>query len=136
MKSLPKNTQQIILLVGDSVLILLITLIGFASHGTLETAGGRILTTFIPLLLAWFAVAPFMGCYDVIHSSQSKQLWRPFWAMLVAGPLAGFLRGVMLGNSPILPLFVLIISGVSAFSILAWRFFYLLWLRRKNYRNG
>jgi hypothetical protein len=121
-----------VLLAGDILVLILVTVFGFASHGTLATAGSRLLTTFIPLGLAWFAVAPFLGCYDLTKVSEARQLWRPFWAMVIAGPLAAFLRSVMLGNVPVLPLFVLIISGTSALSILAWRLIYPVLTRRSN----
>lgn len=109
-----------ILIAGDFAALALITAIGFASHGTLDTAGPRMLSTMIPLIAAWAATAPFLGAYELERAVDKRQLWRPFWAMILAGPLAAWLRGIWLG-APILPLFVLILTGVGALGILIWR---------------
>ena len=122
---------QLVLLVGDVLTISLVTVLGFASHGTLGNAGSRMLTTFVPLVIAWFMVAPFLGVYDLVYASTVRQLWRPFWAAVLAGPMAAWLRGVWL-NAPILPLFVVVLGGVSALSLLAWRGLYILILSRQK----
>jgi hypothetical protein len=128
---MPSRKAQIsILVTGDVITIALVTGFGFATHGTLGTAGARLLTTFIPMLLAWFAVAPFLGAYDPDRAMQLRQLWRPFWAMVLAAPLASWLRAVWL-NAPILWLFVLVLGGFSALGILAWRTLYVLVVARR-----
>jgi hypothetical protein len=128
---MPSRKAQIsTLVIGDVVTIALVTGIGFAMHGTLGTAGFRMLTTFVPLLIAWIAVAPFLGAYDPGRAMDAPQLWRPFWAMVLAAPLAGWLRGVWL-NAPILWLFVLVLGGFSALGILAWRALYILFSARR-----
>lgn len=78
------------------------------------------LTTFIPLVLGWGLIAPFLGVYDPARATDWRQLWRPFWAMVLAGPMVGWLRGVWL-DQVILPIFVVVLGGVSALAILAWR---------------
>lgn len=127
-----KNKQMIILLAGDSLALALITLVGFATHGEAGTAGARMLTTFVPLLVSWLMIAPFLGAYDMQRVADLRQLWRPFYAMVLAGPFAGWLRGMLLGNAPILPLFVIVLGGFSALAILAWRVLYALFLIRKR----
>lgn len=110
---------------GDIFTLGLVTIFGFASHDELGSAGWRMLTTFVPLILAWFLVSPHLGVYQPARLSDPRQLWRPFWAMVLAGPFAAWLRGFWL-NTPIQPLFVIIIGGVSALAILVWRVIY--WL--------
>lgn len=120
------------LLAGDIVTLGLVTLFGFASHDLLNTAASRILTTFIPLLISWLLIAPFLGNYDLGRMLRPVNLWRPFYAMVLAGPMAGFLRGVMLGNAPVLPVFVVVLGGISALALLAWRtLFWFLVLRKQ-----
>jgi hypothetical protein len=123
--------RQLILLAGDLIVLVAVTAVGFASHGTLGSAGERILATFVPLVAAWFMVAPFLGAYDVNRAEDLRQLWRPFWAMVLAGPMAALLRGFLL-NSPILPIFVVVLGGISALSILGWRLIYALFAARKG----
>ncbi len=127
-KMTPKQKLGL-LLGGDILTLILVTVAGFATHGTAATAGGRMFTTLIPLALAWFLSGPFLGCYDLERASQPRQLWRPFWAMALAGPLAAWGRALMLGNAPILPVFVLVLMGVGAFSLLAWRIIFILIVR-------
>ena len=129
--NITKNGKQLgLLLAGDLAAIGIVTLAGFATHGTAGTAGARMLTTFIPLTLAWFLTAPFLGAYNLPWTASYRQLWRPFWAMVLAGPLAAVLRGFMLGNAPILPIFVVVLGGVGALGMLAWRALYALVVSR------
>jgi hypothetical protein len=76
------------------------------------------------MLVAWLLVAPHLGVFDPARASAARQLWRPFWAMILAAPLGAWLRGLWLG-SPVMLNFVWIIGGVNALAILAWRALYL-----------
>ena len=114
------NLERATLITGDIITLAIVTVIGFASHGTAGTAGSRMLTTFIPLVIAWFIIAPLLHSFDREVYLDIKQLWRPLLAMILASPMVAWLRGVLL-NSPILPLFVIILGGVSAVGILLWR---------------
>jgi len=120
-----KSARIMGVLAGDVITLALVTLAGFATHNELGTAGFRLLTTFIPLLLAWLLLSPHLRVYDPGYFIHPAQLWRPFWAMILAAPLAGWMRGVWL-NAPIQPVFVLVLGGVSSLALLAWRSIY--WL--------
>jgi hypothetical protein len=128
-------TDHYVLIVGDIITLAIVTIIGFASHGTADTAGTRMLTTFIPLVAAWLLIAPFLHVYDRGRALDGRQLWRPVLAMIVAAPMAAWLRGMML-SSPILPVFVLILGGVSVVSILLWRALYWLVANRLKRTDG
>jgi hypothetical protein len=52
--------------------------------------------------------------------------------MVLAGPLAAWMRGVLLGNAPILPVFVVVLGGVSALALLAWRALYCFTFARRS----
>lgn len=121
-----KNQEIWILLTGDGITLGLVTLVGFVTHGTLGSAGLRIFATFIPLVIGWLAASPFLRLYQEEYVRQPRELWRPLWAMLLAGPLACWLRGALL-QTPILPIFVLVITGVGALGLLTWRGIYLGW---------
>jgi hypothetical protein len=130
-----KKPRIIWLLVGDMVTLGLVTIFGFASHGTLSTAGERILTTLLPVLVSWLLVAPFLGAYRLEWASDWRQLWRPFWAMVLAAPLAAWMRAVWL-ESVIMPVFVVVLGGISAIAILIWRLIYWVILTRLDKTNG
>jgi hypothetical protein len=56
--------------------------------------------------------------------------------MILAGPMAAFLRSLFLGGAPILPVFIVILGGISALSLLVWRGLF-AWLGiRKRSGNG
>ena len=126
-----KNKNILFLCLGDIIVLALATLLGFATHGEAATAGTRMLTTFVPLVVSWLMVAPFLGAYDLQRVKDIRQIWRPFYAMVLAGPLAGWMRGVLLGNAPILPVFVVVLGGTSALALTAWRCLYWLIVYRK-----
>ena len=120
-----------LLIVGDIITLVLVMVIGFASHGTLGSAGARMLTTFFPTAVAWFLVAPVVGLYDLKLISEPRNLWRPVYAMLLAAPFAAWLRGILL-NSPILAPFVAVLVGTGALAVFLWRvIFYLFYSRKK-----
>lgn len=129
-------TQLHILLAAGDVLVLgLVTLYGFASHNQLGSAGSRMLTTFIPLLISWFLVSPHLQVFDLQRAALPVELWRPFWAMVLAAPLAVFIRAVML-NSAINPIFVVILGGVAALALVAWRAIFLWVVLRRSRSHG
>jgi len=113
------------LVIGDLLTLALVTVFGFATHRELSTAGMRMLTTFVPLVAAWIFVSPHIGAYHSTKIDDPRNLWRPVWAMFLAGPIAGWLRGIWLGRS-IQPVFVAVLAGVSAAAIFVWRGIY--WL--------
>lgn len=118
-----------LLVAGDVVVIFLVTLVGFASHNRLGSGVMRILTTFIPVLVGWVLVGIHVGVFDPARAANPRQLWRPFWAMVLAGPFAGWMRGLLLGI-PVAPIFVIILGGFSALSLLVWRT--LFWFLTRN----
>jgi hypothetical protein len=125
MKKLP------LLIFGDLLALLIITLIGFANHNELLTFPvGRMLTTFLPLLAGWFLIAPWLGLFRPEITSNPRQLWRPVLAMVLAAPLTGLLRALML-NIIVIPLFVLILGGSAALGMLVWRSLWWVFTRKK-----
>ncbi len=104
---------------GDAVVLLAVTFAGFASHDE-GLAGGRWLTTYVPLLIAWGLVAPWLGNYRPEVWRRPAQAWRALLAMVLAAPLVGFLRAVLLGGV-VIPIFVVALGGISALALTAWR---------------
>jgi hypothetical protein len=117
-------TKQTFLVIGDIIALAIITIIGFATHGETDLSFlPRMLTTFIPLLVSWFLIAPWLGLFNVQITSMPKQLWRPPLAMFLASPMTAVLRAGML-NTVALPLFALILGGSAALGMLIWRGLY------------
>jgi hypothetical protein len=109
------------LIVGDVIALAVITVIGFASHGEADISFiPRMFTTFIPLLVGWFLIAPWLGLFNAQITSAPKQLWRPPLAMLLTAPMTAILRAMLL-NGVALPLFTLILGGSAALGMFVWR---------------
>ena len=116
---MPKSKWTLIF--GDILTIAIITVVGFASHGETEVSFvPRMFTTFIPLVIGWFLIAPWLGLFNTRIVSNPTQLWRPPLAMLLAAPMAAILRAAIL-NGVALPLFTLILGGSAALGMLVWR---------------
>jgi len=121
------QNSSLILILGDSLTVLLMILLGFAFHQT--DVAERIQFTFLPFLAAWLVVAAAfrISAPQAVHWSQ---LWRVPLTMLVAAPLAGFLRSAWLGI-PLVPIFVLVLGLALCLGLLAWRMFYILFMTRQ-----
>jgi hypothetical protein len=124
--------QKTILILGDILAIAILTIIGFAMHGEADISFvPRMGTTFFPLLLSWFLIAPWFGLFDEQVRANTNLLWRIPLAMLLAAPLATILRSALLGNLAI-PLFALILGGSNALGMLVWRWIYIFIARRAS----
>jgi hypothetical protein len=108
-----------LLIPGDILAILIVTLVGFLTHYQ-GVAGWRWLSSFLPIVLAWFAVAPWLGVYHADHSRRAGALWRPVLAALLSAPLAAVLRALWL-NSAIPPVFPVVLAATNALGFLIWR---------------
>jgi hypothetical protein len=128
------RSSKSILITGDILALAIITVIGFATHGETDLSFvPRMFTTFIPLVVGWFLIAPWLGLFNLQITSDPKQLWRPPLAMLLAAPLTTILRATML-NAVALPLFTIILGGSTALGMLVWRGLYLWWQKKTNQR--
>ena len=109
------------LIFGDTLALLVLTVIGFASHGETDASYlPRAAAMFGPYLAGWFALAPAMGLFDADHVRSARQLWRPALTGFFAGQLASVLRGLIL-QSDVSPVFALVIGVSAAVGMITWR---------------
>jgi hypothetical protein len=122
-----------LLILGDLLVLFLVTLTGFATHGE-ANAFPRMMTTFLPLCLGWGLAASLLDLYRVDQVFEARSLWRPAAAALLGIPLATWLRAAWL-NSVVIPIFVLVMVGMVAIFMTIWRG---LWafLRRRQAVHG
>jgi len=112
------------LILGDALTLLIVTIIGFTTHGEANLSFlPRMAAAYFPLIISWFAIAPWFGLFNPETASDFKQLWRPALAMIFAGPLAVIVRGLIL-NVPVIPIFSVVLSITSAFGMVVWRAIY------------
>lgn len=118
------------LILGDTIALAIITVLGFASHGEAETAYiPRMFTTLIPLVISWFLIAPWMGLFNPQLIDNGKQLWRPPLATLLASPMTAILRASML-KTVALPLFTLVLGVSAAVGMFVWRWLNYFWHKK------
>lgn len=116
----PGSRQWHLILIGvDALVVLGVTLIGFAAHER-SLAGGRWLSTFLPLAAAWGGIAFPLGLYKIETARQPAQIWRVLLAAVYAGPLAGLLRTLWFPGM-IIPVFVLVLIAITAAAMGIWR---------------
>ena len=122
---------RLVLILGDMLAIAIVTVIGFATHGPLSPdLLPRMMTTFLPVLVGWSLSGSLLKLFSPEITQDPRQLWRPVYAMLLAAPLAGVLRAVMLGGV-VIPIFVLVLGANAALGMLLWRALFLFIQRRQ-----
>jgi hypothetical protein len=121
------------LLLGDVLAVLAVSLTGFLTHYG-EISGWRWVTTFLPVLAAWLAVAPWLGVYQPALVASPAHAWRAALAAFLSAPMAAWLRAAWL-NSAIAPIFVLVLGLTDALGFLIWRVAG-SWIVRRSGRNG
>jgi hypothetical protein len=105
--------------VGDVIVLLALTVVGFATHLTLD-AFARMVVTAVTAVAAWSLAAPFLLVYRESVIRDARSIWRVPVAWLLAAPLATFLRGAILARD-IPPTFVMVVILVNGFGLVVWR---------------
>lgn len=120
---------------GDLLAIVLVTFIGFATHGEANVSFvPRMAALFFPLSISWFLLTPALGLFDRKVILDPKQLWRPALAMIFAAPMAAVLRGFVL-NAPVIPIFAAVLAGTSALGMVIWRLIWYSLTKGKTMRS-
>ena len=122
--------KKTILILGDILAFIILTIIGFATHSETEASFlPRMAAVFFPAVFSWFMLAPWFGLLDETIITIPKNLFRIPLAFLFVAPLAVILRGAWL-NAPVLPLFALIFGGSNALGMMVWRWIYIFIAKR------
>ncbi len=119
-----------ILILGDTIALASLTLIGFATHGETDASYlPRMGASFFPLAFAWFLLAPWFGLFDEQITSKTNLLWRIPLALSFAAPLAVIIRSALL-STPAIPMFALVLGGTNAMGLFLWRWAYIFIAKR------
>lgn len=105
--------------VGDAVVLVALTVVGFATHSTLD-ATWRLVVTTVGVLAAWALVAPWFGVFSTNVLLRPAEVWRVAWAWAIAAPVAGFLRAWVLGVT-VSATFILVTIAVNGAGLVIWR---------------
>lgn len=131
--SLSRN-QFTVLIIGDALLLLAVTWLGFATHSR-SLADGRWLVTYLPLLFSWLLAAFVLGLYRSGTADRYQVIWLILVAAIFAAPLAVMLRALWLQQT-VIPVFGLVMMGMTAAGIGIWRLAWAAWTTRKSISHG
>jgi len=126
------SKSKAILLVGDVFVVVVLTLIGFASHDELNVSYiPRMGATFFPVLVAWLGLASWLGLLDESFVSAPRPFWRITFAALYSSMMAAFLRSLVLRADDIPVGFLFGLGGASVVGMNVWRWLYTRWMRNR-----
>jgi hypothetical protein len=80
-------------------------------------------------------IAPLLQAFSAERVMDRSQLWRPALSALIAAPFAAMLRAVLL-QSPLAPIFVLVLGVTMMAGIVLWRLIFLFSSNRLRTADG
>jgi hypothetical protein len=128
------RSNTLILIVGDLGIFLAFVLVGRETHA----AGDpnfiiNVLPTLLPFVLIWFLVAIPMGVLRPnVYRVVPRTIVRTLAAWIIAGPIAIYVRALLLSRTAIPWQFVVVTMGLNAVLLLTWHMFFAWWLRRSS----
>lgn len=105
--------------IGDAVVLVALTIVGFLTHSTLDETWRLVVTAF-GVVAAWALVAPWFGAFSTKVLTRPTAVWRIAWAWAIAAPVAGFLRAWVLGVA-VSATFILVMIAVNGAVLVVWR---------------
>jgi hypothetical protein len=127
-----KQAISPLLLIGDVFTIFIVSLVGFVNHNS--AIDWHIFTTLLPMLAAWSVAGFLLGVYKVEVVSAPAQLWRVILAVMLAAPVAAWLRAIWLDRA-VIPVFALVLGLSAALGLVIWRLIW-IWLHKRVERHG
>ncbi|MEN8113267.1 MAG: DUF3054 domain-containing protein [Actinomycetota bacterium] len=119
MIQLAESRHLRIAIIGDIVALIVLTIVGFASHDTLgETT--RLIVTTLGALAGWALIAPWFGAFSTDVLTKPAHVWRIALAWIVTAPFALFLRGWILGIE-VSTTFILTTIAINGLALILWR---------------
>lgn len=121
---------RFILLIGDIIVLGLVTGLGIFQHASQSNFSERFGVTWLPWVLIWLVIGISFGLFKDYNNNP---LWVDFArlsaAMAVTSIIAGYIRSFWL-NTQLVPIFVLVFGSLSLISIFSWRWIYYLTKKR------
>lgn len=113
---------------GDVVAFVLWVIVGLGSHHMTSNWLFNVVRVVAPFLLGWFAVAPFVGAYQV-SGDRRGFLLRSALAWLVGTAIGLLLRATLFGSgfNPSFAAVTIVVTGVF---VMGWRTAFALLLNR------
>ena len=121
-----------ILLLGDLAIFVMFALVGRETHASSDpNLIVNALPTLMPFVLIWLLVSVPMGVYrPKVYRFVPLTIIRTLAAWIVAGPIALYVRALLLARPSIPVPFIVVTMGLNGVLLLAWHVFFAWWLKR------
>jgi len=111
--------MRVVAIIGDGIVLGVLSVAGFAMHETLAETS-RLLITVLSFLVAWAWIAPWFGVFGDEVLTDPKRVWRVLLAWVAAAPFGAVLRALLLGLT-VSPIFVIVMTVVTGVGLIVWR---------------
>lgn len=119
------------LIIGDIVIIAIVTVIGFVTHDEFALQFlPRMAAMFFPLVAAWLVLALWVGLFEAQTGFKRQLLWQIPLAVIFAVPLAFIVRGLILSGMPVVPIVAVVFIAITAIALIIWRYVHFLFLKK------
>jgi len=127
-----RNT--VILILGDLAVFVMFALVGRETHASSDpNLIVNALPTLMPFVLIWLLVSVPMGVYrSNVYRLTPLTIIRTLAAWIVTGPIALYVRALLLARTAIPVPFIIVTMGLNGVLLLAWHIFFAWWLKRAD----
>ena len=117
---------------GDLAVFVMFALVGRETHASSDpNLIVNALPTLMPFVLIWLLVSVPMGVYRPnVYRLTPLTIIRTLAAWIVAGPIALYVRALLLARTAIPVPFIVVTLGLNGVLLLAWHVFFAWWLKR------
>ena len=119
---------------GDLAIFVMFALAGRETHANNDpNLIVNALPTLLPLILIWVLVSVPMGVYRPnVYRFVPLTIIRTLAAWIVAGPIALYVRALLLARTAIPVPFIIVTLGLNGVLLIAWHVFFAWWLKRSG----
>jgi len=117
---------------GDLVVFVMFALVGRETHASSDpNLIVNALPTLMPFVLIWLLVSVPMGVYRPnVYRLTPLTIIRTVAAWIVTGPIALYVRALLLARPAIPVPFIIVTLGLNGVLLIAWHVFFAWWLKR------
>jgi hypothetical protein len=119
---------------GDLAVFVMFALVGRETHASSDpNLIVNALPTLMPFVLIWLLVSVPMGVYRPnVYRVTPLTIIRTLAAWIVAGPIALYVRALLLARTAIPVPFIIVTMGLNGVLLIAWHVFFAWWLKRSG----
>jgi hypothetical protein len=117
---------------GDLAVFAMFALVGRETHaGSDPNLIVNALPTLMPFVLIWLLMSVPMGVYrPAVYHVTPLTIIRTLAAWIVTGPIALYVRALLLARTAIPVPFIIVTMGLNGVLLIAWHVFFAWWLKR------